>query len=523
MVGSVKRSIFLYGPSGSGKSTIAPILANNLAMPALDLDRVIAAQADMSILEIFKEEGEFGFREREKQALKQALSGNPQIVSLGGGALQDIENRALAESAGFIICLGASLDVLSTRLQNQADERPLLSEDVIQNLEGLLHRRKEHYASFAYRLDTSLLTPQQTAQEIQIMTGLFHIGGMGTGYDVFIGSGDLSGLDYLNHHSAYAVVSDRNVSQYHLATATEVLEQRNAKAHSIIIEPGEEQKNIDTTVSLWGQFLQAGLDRKSVVLALGGGVVGDLTGFATATYMRGIAWVSLPTSLLAMVDSSLGGKTGVNLDFGKNLVGAFYPPEVVVIDPAVLSTLPIAEVRNGMAEVVKHAIIADPALFEMCNRPLEEQHDWEALVRRAAAVKISVVNQDPYEQGLRETLNFGHTVGHAVEALTHYGVKHGEAVAIGMAVETRLAEDLGVAEPGLARKLTDLLAMLELPTSIPASIGIDDLLSAMLSDKKKRAGIIRFSLPVKIGEAVWGIEVQDLKAALTKIHGVTYA
>ncbi|MBN2503682.1 MAG: 3-dehydroquinate synthase [Anaerolineales bacterium] len=518
----MKPFIFLYGPSGSGKSTIAPILARSLDMSTVDLDQLIVQETGQEIPQIFEIAGEPAFRQYERHALQQVLAGPSQVVSLGGGALQAAGNRDLVEAAGVVICLSASVDVLIARLQADVEERPLLAADLVENLEAMLQKRKEHYASFSYQLDTSELTLEQAAHEIQIMTGLFHISGMGTGYPVQIGAGSLAEVDFLQIHTAYAIVSDENVSQYHLDPLLAAMNKTDVKAAPIVIPSGEQQKSIDTAVKLWEQFLQAGLDRKSAVLALGGGVVGDLTGFAAAAYMRGIAWVSAPTSLLAMVDSSLGGKTGVNLAFGKNLVGAFYPPEMVVIDPALLETLPQAELINGMAEVVKHGVIADPVLFEMCARPLETQ-DWEALVRRAAAVKIRVVNQDPYEQGLRETLNFGHTVGHAIEALTHYGVKHGEAVAIGMVIETRLAENLGTAESGLTEQIIAVLEAVGLPTELPASIEIDDLLVAMQSDKKKRAGRVRFSLPVKIGEAVWGVEVEDLKAALAKVYGGIYA
>jgi len=244
------------------------------------------------------------------------------------------------------------------------------------------------------------------------------------------------------------------------------------------------------------------------VLALGGGVVGDAAGFAAATFLRGVPWVALPTSLLAMVDASLGGKTGVDLPQGKNLVGAFYPPRLVLADPQTLDTLPEAELRAGMAEVIKAGVIGDPELFELCA------HGWDALhlnlgevVRRAMAVKISVIEEDPYEKGRRAALNLGHTLGHAVELVSGFQLRHGEAVAIGMVAEARLAERLEIAEPGLADEIERVLRELGLPVTIPAELDRQAVLSVMQVDKKRLDGSVRFALPVRLGETRVGVNV----------------
>jgi 3-dehydroquinate synthase len=276
---------------------------------------------------------------------------------------------------------------------------------------------------------------------------------------------------------------------------------------------------------LWEGFLEAGLERGSTVIALGGGVVCDLAGFAAATYLRGIQWVSLPTSLLAMVDASLGGKTGVDTSRGKNLVGAFHPASLVLADVQLLASLPEIELRCGLAETIKHGIIGDETLLSMSAGYYHNHHNprssssrgqagWgdretSDLISRAMAVKIGIVEQDPYEQGLRAALNLGHTVGHALEVVSAYRLRHGEAVSIGMVVEARLAERLEVAEAGLAQSITEILTEVGLPTAIPGELDAAQIRRAIQVDKKKAHGRVRFSLPARIGEVLWGVEVPD--------------
>jgi 3-dehydroquinate synthetase len=240
-----------------------------------------------------------------------------------------------------------------------------------------------------------------------------------------------------------------------------------------------------------------------------------MAGFTAATFMRGCNWVCVPTTLLSMVDASIGGKTGFDLPEGKNLVGAFNPPRLVLADPDVLSTLPERELRSGFAEVVKHGIIADPELFDLCAQGWETVNSrLPEVVRRGMAVKVKVIEDDPYEQGVRAALNLGHTIGHAVELVSGFSLLHGEAVAIGMVAEARLAERLAVAGPGLSEALKSTLTALGLPVEIPKDLEREKLISAMKVDKKKRSGVIRFVLPVKIGEVKVGVVVENLEDAL---------
>jgi 3-dehydroquinate synthase len=286
-------------------------------------------------------------------------------------------------------------------------------------------------------------------------------------------------------------------------------------ASQLVIPAGEVNKTIETVSTLWRGFLNANLDRKSTIIALGGGVVGDLVGFASATFMRGCGWVVVPTTLLAMVDASLGGKTGFDLTEGKNLVGAFHPPRFVLIDPDVLSTLPERELRAGLAEVVKHGVVSDPELFDLCSRGWDDIYNClPEVVRRGLSVKVKIVEEDPFEEGNRAALNFGHTVGHAVELVSKFNLLHGEAVAIGMVAETRFAERLSVADQGLSDKLAETLVKLGLPIEIPENLPHSELIRAMKRDKKKSAGVVRFALPVHIGEVKVGIEVDNLNLVL---------
>lgn len=510
------KHIFLYGPPGSGKSTVGKVLARNLALPFVDLDAEIEQEAGRSIPQIMAEDGEPAFRERESAALERVAGGQPAVIALGGGALLRERNRACAEANGDVVFLQADLETLLTRLRVDKNQRPLLAGDLETRLAGLLERRAEHYASFALRVaNTSQDNPEETAAQIQQLLGRFHVRGMGQGYDVLVRPHALrdltSWLAALNLRGPVAIVSDSNVAPLYADPVLANLRQAGYEATLLTIPAGEEYKTLETVAMLWRSFLKAGLDRRSTVIALGGGVVSDLAGFAAATFMRGVAWLCLPTTLLAMADASLGGKTGFDLSEGKNLVGAFHPPRLVLADATTLDTLPEVELRAGLAEVVKHGVIADPGLFDLCAAGYESARaNLPEIVRRAMLVKIKVIEADPFESGERASLNFGHTVGHALEAVSGYRLRHGEAVAIGMVVEARLAERLGLAEKGLAARLEAALDALGLPVVIPPDLERQAILDALRYDKKKAGGVVRFALPRAIGQVQVGVVVEDL-------------
>ena len=508
--------IFLYGPPGSGKTTLGRLLAQSLGIRFTDLDDLIAYEAEQSIPEIFATEGESGFRAREKAALKQIVRQNEQVIALGGGALLDSENRTIAETNGKIVCLNAPFDELLRRMENDDDSRPLLDGEKASLLKILLNQRKKHYQSFKLQISTLGYEAEDLVREIQILLGRFHISGMGNPYDVIIEPKCLLGLGdelrKLGLSGPVAVVSDRNVANYYMQDVLKDLKKAGYDSFSVVLPAGEEYKNIKSIERLWKTWLSHHMERTSTVIALGGGVVGDITGFAASTYLRGIAWVVAPTSLLAMADSSLGGKTGIDTAQGKNLVGAFHSPSLVLTDPDTLQTLPEVEWRSGMAEVVKAGLIGDIALFDICSQGWDVvRQDINDIVRRAAAVKIRFIQADPFEKNIRAVLNTGHTIGHAIEKATHYRVRHGEAVAIGMVVEARLAYELGLASTSLAKDISLCLQGLNLPYEIPQEIDKELFYRTIQYDKKKASGKIQFALPVKIGEVKPGVVIDDMR------------
>ncbi len=513
--------IFLYGPPGSGKSTVGRIIAQSLELPFVDLDEEIERHAGLSIPEIFSNEGEAEFRARESNTLLAAISREEGVVALGGGALLKAENRSQVEACGTVFCLSADPQSLLKRLSVEAENRPLLAGDRASSLSSLLSKRRQHYASFTEQIDTTSKTPQQISWQVRVNLGRFRVSGMGTGYDVYATPGSLEQvgprLKQLGLSGKAVIVSDTNIAPLYGAHVQDALRLAGINSQLVLIPAGEVHKTMETVTVLWEDFLQAGLERGSTVVALGGGVVGDLAGFAAAVFLRGMNWVILPTTLLAMVDSSLGGKTGADLPQGKNLVGAFHPPRLVVADPLTLATLPEVELRSGLAEVVKHAVIGDPALFESCQMGWKSvRSDWVDIVRRAMAVKVRVIEEDPFEKGPRAALNLGHTVGHAVEQASGYRLRHGEAVAIGMVAEARLSERLKLAEKGLAETIAATIHGLGLPTEIPAGLDRESIERAMQVDKKRAGGSVRFALPIRVGEVRVGIEIGDLRLEMSE-------
>jgi len=508
--------IFLYGPPGTGKSTLGKILAHNLQLPFIDLDRLVEINAGMPISRIIEEQGELMFRNFETSTLMALTAETESVVALGGGALLREENRSLAESHGKVILLIARLETLIERLNQDPTKRPLLSGDLDEKLSSLLAKRYEHYASFANQIYVDGRTSEQNALQIQIALGRFRLRAMGE-YDVLVsdhGIGPIGELLKSRGLRNPMIVTDENVAKFHAEKI--MLSVRNAGMDSNLftISSGESSKTLDTVDQIWRAFLRAGLERRSTVIALGGGVITDLTGFAASTFMRGINWVAVPTTLLAMVDASLGGKTGFDLPEGKNLIGSFYPPKLVLADPQALKSLPETELISGLAEVVKHGIISDPQLFNLCTRGLNWiKGNLEEIVKRAMAVKIKVIEEDPYEKSSRAALNLGHTVGHAVELVSRFRLRHGEAISIGMVAEAKLAERLTVAGKGFSETIWRPLSELGLPIHIPTELPREELIRAMRLDKKKSNGVIRFALPVEIGK-VDLVDVADLEMAL---------
>ncbi len=325
-----------------------------------------------------------------------------------------------------------------------------------------------------------------------------HVTAPGGDYDIHIEPGLLERIEEFIPPVKTAVVTNPTIASLY----GEKLVRSLPDAALVTMPDGEHYKTLDTVATMYADFVSAGLDRSSTVIALGGGVVGDTAGFAAATYMRGIRFVQIPTSLLAMVDSSVGGKVGVDLAEGKNLVGAFKQPDVVLIDPQVLKTLPEREWRCGMAEAIKHGFLADEGLLRLFE---SNYHDWmtlpfaEEMLRRAIQVKVDVVQRDPYEQNIRAHLNLGHTFAHAIEQVSGYQWLHGEAVGVGLLAAARLSNALGLCDTALVDRVNEILNLIGLSTYIGA-LDPELIYAAMATDKKWKGGHSRFVLLKGVGE-----------------------
>ena len=498
------RHLFLYGPPGSGKSTIGRLLAARLGLPFTDLDAVIVETDGRPIPQIFAEEGEPGFRAREKQALADMGVRLRHVVALGGGALLNPECRALAEANGEVLCLACTLETLCHRIDNAPGSRPLAGNHAA--LEKLLANRAAHYASFPRRLDVTRGTPEILAEEAETLFGAWRIDSGDVPSLVFAGSNLITGLGEevtsLGLGKRAVVVCDSNTDPLYGERVEASLRAAGVETFRTVIAAGESTKTLATVQSIWGAFLRAGLARDDFAVAVGGGVVGDLTGFAAATWMRGIRWVNVSTTLLSMVDASTGGKTGCDLPEAKNLIGAFHSPSLVLADVDTLATLPAREVRCGLAEAIKHAFIADPGLLDILPTGTTgvSPVDLAAFVARALAVKVHCVREDPLEKNIRGKLNLGHTVGHAVEVVSDFKIQHGEAVAIGTVEEARLAVRLGLAPADWPDQVAAPFARVGLPTALPEGCTFESLVPVMKRDKKKKGGVVRFALPCAPGD-----------------------
>lgn len=343
------------------------------------------------------------------------------------------------------------------------------------------------------------------------------------GYSVHIGAGLRK--DFASHIVAvapahrFAVITDDNVGPLYAAALVTALEAHGAVS-SHVVPAGEENKTRTSWARITDEMLDAGCARDTTVVALGGGVVGDLAGFVAATFMRGVPVVQCPTSLLAMIDASLGGKTGVDTHAGKNLVGAFHAPAAVLADVEVLTTLPPEQRRSGLAEAIKHGIIADARYLAMLDSHIDALVAGDAsatleTVARSVEIKLAVVSADVRERGQRKTLNFGHTIGHGIEQATGYALLHGECVAIGMVLEAQLAERIGVAEQGTAAEISRILRRAGLPVGRPASVTADEIFAATRHDKKARGGAVEYALPASVGVMAenggsWSVAVADV-------------
>lgn len=516
------RSIVLVGLMGAGKTSIGRRLAARLGLPFHDADVEIELAAGCTISELFARFGEAEFRAGERRVIRRLLAGEPMVLATGGGAFMDADTRTCIRREAVSLWLRASLPTLVRRVA-QRTHRPLLAGgDPATILQGLMEKRHPVYAEADIVVDCTDESPDHTTSRVVEALVNFHAPrrlslALSTGnYDVVVGEGLLERagglLAPVLPQKRCMIVTDTAVAALHLDTLRRGLMAAGFECHAIIVPQGERAKSLSEYGRVMDEMLEARAERRTAVIALGGGVVGDLAGFAAATLMRGVPFVQIPTTLLSQVDSSVGGKTGINTQHGKNLVGAFYQPRMVLADTGTLATLPPRELRAGYAEIVKAGIIGDLAFFHWCEAHGHEvvggnrQMQAEAVLR-ACAFKAQVVGDDEREEkpnNGRALLNLGHTFGHAIEAECGYGVVlHGEAVATGIGLAFQLATRLGQVSQADTDRVIAHLNSVGLPgemSLLNRRLSASRLIHHMSRDKKMRDGRIHLILPTAIGQ-----------------------
>ncbi|MFN8379213.1 MAG: 3-dehydroquinate synthase [Anaerolineae bacterium] len=521
------RSLVITGFMGTGKTTISQLVAAALDRPLVDTDAVIAERAAMSIAEIFAQHGEHAFRALEAEVCAELAGQRGLVVATGGGMLVSPANRSAMLRSAVVICLDAQPETIEARFSNSTG-RPLAGQ-----WRELYEKRQPAYATLPYHVATDCRTPEEvTSSLLELLRGILPVESPEGRYDIVVRRGLLCALkDAAANYGLdgrVAVITNTTVAPL----LGEALVAALPEASLLTMPDGEQYKSLATVSRLYSLMVDAGLDRGATVLALGGGVVGDTAGFAAATFMRGVRLVQAPTTLLSMVDSSVGGKVGVDLPEGKNLVGSFKQPAWVLVDPDTLKTLPMREIRCGMAEVIKHGLIVDPGLLdEVRALPWNEQGGPEMLptvgmvngiadlLARAIRVKIAVVQRDPFEHGERMHLNLGHTFGHAVEQVSGYTWPHGEAVGLGLIAAAMLSERLGLCGPVLVDQVREVTRLAGLPQSL-GPLDIEAIYLAMAADKKWRLGKSRFVLLETAGQpkVVEGVAPEDVLSVLAALR-----
>ncbi len=547
----MKTNIFLTGFSGTGKTTVGTLVSQRLGWNFIDIDSEIEQKEGKSIDRIFSESGEDYFRSVETTTLAKYSKLVNHVVSTGGGIPQSYKNRQIMEESGFVVCLEARPETIFSRIQQQElqneefEIRPMLEGGKgIDRISELKNRRQSNYALADWTIHTDGKNPLQVVEEI--INGWHQAGNIQqetksdqtniattvrtssgnypiyVGWDVLNKTGEhvkaLTGTD-----TSY-VITDEGAQQ-HARTVRQSLENKGVTAHTFVIQSGEKYKSMATAQKIFQWLASHKAERGHMILAVGGGVVGDLAGWIAATYLRGIPYAHIPTTLLAMMDSSIGGKVAIDLPEGKNLVGAFYQPKFVLSDVHVLETLPERELKSGWAEAIKHGLIMEENLlseFESKRGSILslDPNIAPEIIGRSVAIKADVVSKDERETlGLRILLNYGHTIGHAIEVSTSYETfLHGEAVSIGMPAAAYIGNSLGLMSDAEVMRQTSILHNYGLPTTCQ-DLKWEEIRMAMRSDKKTTKGSIQWVLLDKIGNAVTRRDVSEsiIEEAIIKL------
>ncbi len=534
---------------GVGKTTIGRILAKKLGLRFIDSDHEIEARTGASISCIFEIEGEQSFRRREAEMIAELTAQRGIVLATGGGSILNPQSRAYLKERGTVIFLQASVHSILARTRHDKNRPLLQTADPRKRIEELMHQREPYYREVAdmtihvgraniqtmiqtilmqldqlsyqhntnesKKLNESLMSTPATSITSTTFTTSSHLVDpihlqvdLGDrNYPITIGASLLSEVKIMTRHMSgqrVVVVTNTVVAPLYLESLKQTLHKAGKQVIEVILPDGEEEKNWANLMRIFDTLLTEKCDRHTTLIALGGGVIGDMTGFAAASYMRGVPFIQIPTTLLAQVDSSVGGKTGINHPLGKNMIGAFYQPQAVIADIATLQTLPERELPAGLAEIIKYGAIIDRPFFDWIEANMTRllEQDAQALmyaISRSCEIKADVVAQDERESGLRAILNFGHTFGHAIEAGLGYGVwLHGEAVGCGMVMAADLSCRMGwLSETDKARIITVVRAA-GLPTVAP-DLGTTRWLELMSVDKKNKDGKIKFILLKDIG------------------------
>ncbi|WP_034297988.1 bifunctional shikimate kinase/3-dehydroquinate synthase AroKB [Herbaspirillum sp. RV1423] len=551
-------SIFLVGLMGAGKTTIGRALAKKLNKRFVDSDHEIESRTGASIPVIFEIEGEESFRKREAEVIRELSAQQDIVLATGGGAILRADTREYLKQRGTVIYLRAGINQILQRTGRDKNRPLLQTADPRRKLEELSRQREPYYREVAdFVIETgrpnvqflvqailsqlelttkqtagactapgcaphdnaSTVEPAEPAMNASTFAPITLQVDLGErSYPITIGHGLLSRPELLTRHVAgkrAAIVTNDKVGPLYLAQVRKLLEDAGKQVTEIVLPDGEEEKTWASLMKVFDVLLAQKCDRKTTLIALGGGVIGDLTGFAAASYMRGVPFVQIPTTLLSQVDSSVGGKTGINHPLGKNMIGAFYQPQAVIADTATLHTLPPRELSAGLAEVIKHGAIIDAPFFDWIEANIGKlvAGDNAALaysIQRSCEIKADVVRQDEREGGLRAILNFGHTFGHAIESGLGYGQwLHGEAVGCGMVMAADLSHRLGYIDTAAKDRLTALVKAAGLPVVAP-DLGTARWLELMEVDKKNEGGQIKFILIKPLGKPLITGVPQDL-------------
>jgi 3-dehydroquinate synthase len=532
-----KENLILTGFSFTGKSVVAMRVAERLGMSLFDSDHEIAALAGKSIPDIFADDGEERFRELERQVLKKACRRKKAVIAVGGGAIVDQNNRWLFARSGVLICLEARPETIYKRLaESQQGEdtvaRPLLAvSDPLARITQLKASRQAYYATADWAVYTDNLSLNNVVKEVirgydqvtarrsddrYVLSDPIVAATQTQSYPVHVGWGILDDLGrrmrQMGLGGCASIISDEEVFHHHGTRASESLKQAGFEVDTCLVPPGETTKTIETATRIYDWLVERRTERGHAIVALGGGMVGDLAGFIAATFLRGLPLVQVPTSLIAMADSSIGGKVAVNHPQAKNLIGAFYQPHLVLTDASTLTTLPERELVSGWAEVIKHGLILDATYVKFLEENADKLTSLEAeatveAIQRSVAIKASIVSYDERERDRRMVLNYGHTIAHGLEAATEYKrFLHGEAVGIGMAGAAKLSQRLGLLTPVKIKQQNDLLQTFGLPTSC-SNVDRKQVLQAMELDKKVRERAVRWVLLEDIGKTTFRNDV----------------